>query len=296
VQSAGTGFHAGEGKRLTTVAIVGAGSVGRAFGRGLTDAGWNIAAVVAHSQARAAEAVRVIGAGRAFHALTRLVLEAEVLIVTTRETALAFVAAELARLGGEEWRGKTVLHTGCTQNREVLAPLEKCGAATGSIKPVQFFGRRAYSTLDGILFAVEGVPSAIGMARRIARALGGLPIVVRSEKKAHCGAAGEMVTAQVLALVNAGMRLLMDAGFSRRQATRAGLHLSRAALHNFEQYGGGDAWNAATSSGDAEAVAKHCKALADFPGDFAAAYSAAQRLGESAFAQRVNGRKRSQRK
>ncbi len=275
---------------MTTIAIVGAGSVGRAFGRGLSDAGWNIAAVVARTQARAAEGVRAIGAGRAFHSLTRLVIAADVLLLTTRENALAPVSKELARLGGEEWRGKIVLHTGGTLNREVLAPLEKCGAATGSITPMQFFGRRAKTSFDGIMFAVEGSPTAIRMARKIARAVGGLPILVRSQKKANCGTAKEMVTAQALALVDAGVRLLMDAGFSRRQAARAGLHLSRAALHNFEQYGGADAWNAATSSGDANAVAKQLRSLAEFPGEFAAAYSSAERLGESLFPRRANGR------
>jgi predicted short-subunit dehydrogenase-like oxidoreductase (DUF2520 family) len=272
---------------LTTVSIVGAGSVGRAFGRGLSDAGWNVAAVIARSQARAAEAVRVIGAGRAFDTLTRLVLDADVLILATHESAIATVAAELARLGGDEWRGKVVLHTGCTLNRDALAPLEKCGAATGSIKPVQFFSRRAYSRLEGVLFAVEGNAAAIRMGRRIARALGGWPVVLKSEKKAHCGAAGEMVTAQVLALVEAGMRLLMDAGFSRRQAARATLHLSRAALHNFQQYGNADAWNSATASGDAKTYAEHRRVLAEFPGEFAAMYSAAGKLGESVFTRRA---------
>ncbi len=264
--------------------------MGRAFGRGLNDAGWNIAAVVARTQARAAEAVRAIGAGRAFHSLTRLVIAADVSLLATPEGAVAPVAKELARLGGEEWRGKIVLHTGGTLNREVLAPLEKCGAATGSIAPMQFFGRRASGTFDGILFTVEGNPIAVRMARKIARAVGGLPILVRGPKKANCGTAQEMVTAQVLALVDAGVRLLVDAGFSRRQATRAGLHLSRAALQNFEQYRGADAWNAATITDDANAVEKQSYALAEFPNEYATAYAAARRLGESLFPQRANGR------
>ncbi len=269
--------------------------MGRAFGRGLCDAGWNVAAVIGHSQARAAEAVRVIGAGRAFSGLTRLVLEADVLLVTTREIELPSVAAELARLGGEEWRGKVVLHTGCTLNREVLAPLEKCGAATGSITPAQVFGWRAQSSLEGILFAVEGSAAAIRVARRIARALGGLPVPVRSEKKANCGAAAEMVTAQVLALVEAGVRLLMDAGFSRRQATRGVLQVSRAVLQNFEQRGGDDAWNAATAAGDVRTRSERLRALAGFPGEYASAFAAAERLGAVTFLRGTRGRKLSQR-
>lgn len=271
---------------MTTIAIVGAGSVGRALGRGLCDAGWTIAAVVARSHASAVEAVRAIGGGRAFNSLTRLLLEADVVLVTAPEHSIANVAAELARLGAEEWRGKIVLHTGCTLNRAALEPIERCGAATGSITPMQFFGRRAISSFDGILFAVEGSPTAVRMARKIARSLGGLPVRVRSERKALCGVAGEMVTAQALALVEAAMRLLVDAGFSRRQASRAALHLSRAALLNFERFGGAQAWSAASVSGDRKTVAEHTRVLAKYPRQYAAAYAAVERLGEFAFSRR----------
>src|SRR5258708_12469461 len=94
-----------------SLAIIGAGRVGRALGRRLRDLGWKIGAVVTRSEASARKAVRFIGAGRAFAGLTRQILASPVILIATPDDRIAVVAQELARIGEEELRGRLVLHT-----------------------------------------------------------------------------------------------------------------------------------------------------------------------------------------
>lgn len=289
--SAGVRFPGEEGE-LSSIAIVGAGAAGRSLGRGLYDAGWSIRAVVTRSRASAESAVRAIGSGRPYENLTRWVLEADVVLIATPEEDIRTVGRELARMGGEEWKGKVVLHAGRSLNGDALSALGKLGADTGSIRPMQLFQRRGLSRLEGVLFAVEGSPGAVKKARKIARDLGGVPIELLSGTKRLCGAAAEAATAHVLGFLGCGVRLLADAGFSQRQATQAALHLCRAALHNFERFGGAQAWRAASSHGDPQAIAERTKALADYPSACRSALAAAEEIGAAVFARIPRGASR----
>ena len=53
-----------------SLAIIGAGRVGRALGRRLRELGWKIGVVVTRSEASSRRAVRFIGAGKAHAGLT----------------------------------------------------------------------------------------------------------------------------------------------------------------------------------------------------------------------------------
>src|SRR5882672_9259986 len=93
-----------------SLAIIGAGRVGRTLGRRLRELGWKIGAVVTRSEPSARRAVRFIGAGKACAGMTRQILASRVILVATPDDKIAVVAQELARIG-EELRGRVVLHT-----------------------------------------------------------------------------------------------------------------------------------------------------------------------------------------
>jgi predicted short-subunit dehydrogenase-like oxidoreductase (DUF2520 family) len=263
----------------TTLAIVGAGRVGRALGRDLHEAGWNISVVVSRSAAGARKAVRAIGAGQPFSELTRLILGACVVLIAVPDDKISDVAKQLARLGCEEWRGKVVLHTSGALDSSVLEPLAKLGAATGSLHPMQSFSSRMAPPLSGVWMVMEGKPAALQMARRIARSVGGLPVRLRGSDKLAYHAANVFVAGHVLALLEAGVAILTRAGFSRRQASSALLRLSRQVLQNFEKFGPAASWTGPAARGDFGTIAAHARALRSFPREYQEAYAAIHRLG-----------------
>lgn len=273
----------------TTLAIIGAGRVGRAMGRRLRQAGWHVTAVVTRSEASARRAVRHIGAGRPHGNLTRLVLEASTVLIAVQDDAIAGLAKRLAAMGGEEWHGKIVLHTSGALESSVLAPLERLGAATGSLHPLQSFSTRVAPSLDGIYMVIEGKPKALRVARKIAQNLGGIPLRLRSGRKQAYHAAGVFSAAHVLTLVEAGTRILTAAGFSRRQAVQALLQLSRQVLLNLERFGPSVAWSGPAARGDFGTVAGHVAALREFPREYGEAYAAVHRLGALVLSRRPKG-------
>jgi len=261
-----------------TLAIIGAGRVGRALGRRLRELGWKIGAVVTSSEPSARKAVRSIGAGHGYAQLTRRVLATHVILITTPDRELAQVAEELARIGGEELQGKIALHTSGAVSSAVLAPVAKCGAAIGSMHPLQTFSGVGIPPLDGKVFAIEGEPAAVRVARQIARSFGAIPVHVEGAKKPLYHGAGAMAAGSVLALMEAATRLMVGAGMKRREAVRALLPLTRQVLDNFERLGPRAAWTGPLSRCDFGVVAEHLQAMQEFSPEFSEAYCAVNRL------------------
>src|SRR5215472_1943992 len=156
-----------------TMSIIGAGRVGRALGRRLHELGWKIGVVVTRSEASARRAVRFIGAGKPHGGLTRNLLASQVILIAAPDDAISGIARDLARMGGEELRGKVALHTSGAQDSRTLAPLKECGAVVGSMHPLQTFSGVGVPPLEGKVFAVEGDIVAVRAANQIARALCG---------------------------------------------------------------------------------------------------------------------------
>ena len=272
-----------------SLAIVGAGRVGRALGRRLRDLGWKIGAVVTRNETSARRAVRFIGAGKAHAQPTRQIVMSRVILVAAPDDQISSVARELARIGGEELRGRVVLHTSGALDVRVLDPVKACGAAVGSMHPLQSFSGVAVPVLEGRVFAVEGDTQAIRAAREIARALGGSPVRIPSGKKVLYHAAATMAASNVLAIEEAATQLLMSLGMKRGQATKALLALSRQVLENMEQLGPRAAWTGPLSRGDFRIVEAHVEALRELPVEFAQAVEALNRLTARVLAQNAAG-------
>ncbi|HEY4840132.1 MAG TPA: NAD(P)-binding domain-containing protein, partial [Candidatus Acidoferrales bacterium] len=140
----------------TSIAIVGAGRVGRALGRRLRETGWHITSIVTRSESTARRAARYIGAGRPYGKLSRLILETRVVLIAAPDDAVAALAEQLAQIGSEEWKGKIILHTSGGLDSRSLAPLQRFGAIVGSIHPLQSFSSRVAPPLEGVWIVIEG--------------------------------------------------------------------------------------------------------------------------------------------
>jgi predicted short-subunit dehydrogenase-like oxidoreductase (DUF2520 family) len=220
-----------------SLSIIGAGRVGRALGRRLRELGWKIDAVITRGEASARRAVRLMGAGKPHARMTRQIVSSRVVLIAVPDDEIAGVAKELARIGGEELRGKVVLHTSGALNARVLDPVKACGAAVGSMHPLQSFTGVAVPVLDGRVFAVEGDTQAVRAARQIGRSLGGSPVRIPGGKKILYHAAATMAASNVLAVEEAATQLLISVGMKRGPATRALLTLTRQVLENMERLG-----------------------------------------------------------
>lgn len=265
-----------------SLAIVGAGRVGRTLGKLLREQGWRIGAVVTRNIATAKKAVRFIGGGRPVAGISREVLAAQVVLLATPDDQLPSVVQRIIRLLGREppneLSGMFFLHTSGALDAQVLHALRSRGAAIASMHPLQTFTGVGAPPLEGKLFAVEGDELAVRSARKLVRSLGAKPVKLAAGKKVLYHAAAALAAGHLLAVEEAATRLLMSAGMTRRQAVSALLGLTRQVLVNFERLGSRAAWTGPLARGDYRVIAAHHAAMRDLPAEYAAAYQALNRL------------------
>ena len=111
-------------------------------------------------------------------------------------------------------------------------------------------------------------------AQRIARSLGGTPVIISAHDKPAYHASGTIVAGHALSLVESAAQTLMKIGFTRRRANEALLPLIRQMLDNYELLGPHAAWTGPLSRGDYATISKHAKALRRFPREYQDAYAA----------------------
>ena len=297
-----------------TIAIVGAGRVGRALGRRLSEINWRIGPVITRSMRSAREARRRIGSGTPQTGLSEAVLAADVILISTPDRAIGDIAAELARLGqssppvagqtakqqrkphGKPWQSKIVLHTSGALASDVLRPLALRGAATGSLHPLQTFSGRTLPLLAGSVCVIEGSASALRMARRICRDLGCIAVLLPPRNKAAYHAGAVLAAGHILAVFEAAVRMLIAAGFPRKRAIDALLPLTRQTLANYERVGPSSApnsaWTGPLSRGDFGVIERHLLALRGFPKEYRGAYEALSKLALRVLANRSRTKQR----
>jgi predicted short-subunit dehydrogenase-like oxidoreductase (DUF2520 family) len=256
------------------LSIIGAGRVGRTLGLRLHELGWKIGPVVTRSEASARRA-----------GISRQVVASRVILIAVPDDAVASVARELARVGAEELRGKTALHTSGALGASVLDAMREHGAAVGSMHPLQSFSGVGVPSLEGKIFAIEGDAIAVRVARHIARALGGSPVRIAAGRKALYHAAATLAAGHVLAVEEASTRLMMAAGMKRRETMRGLLPLTRLVLENFERLGPKAAWTGPLARGDYNVLEAHAAAMQEMPAEFAEAYVALNRLAARVLSQ-----------
>jgi predicted short-subunit dehydrogenase-like oxidoreductase (DUF2520 family) len=201
------------------------------------------------------------------------IFDADVILISTPDNALADVAKALAQIGGSAVRGKIILHTSGALDRSVLAPLARLGASTGSLHPMQTFSGHSVPKLKNVIFAVEGDRRALRTAKQVARSLSGVPVAIDGKNKPVYHATAVLVAGSEFALMEAAIQMLVRIGFTRRRALQTLLPLTRQMLDNIERLGPRAAWTGPMSRGDYAIVAKHAKALKEFPVEFQNAYA-----------------------
>jgi len=262
--------------------------VGRALGRRLHERGWKIHAVVTKSEATGRRAVRSIGGGRAYAKVSQAVFSAPIILISVPESAIPGVVARLTSFAEGELSKKVVLHTSGVLSSSVLGELRRVGTAVGSIHPLQTFSGVGVPDLDGKVFALEGDPAALRVARVITRTLGGQPVQLDAMTKPLYHAAAVLAAGHLLALEETAVQIFAALGMKRGEALRALLPLSRQTLENLERLGPRTAWTGPLARGDYSVIALHEDALRASPVEYLEAYRALNYLAARVLARDPN--------
>ncbi|MEO6055652.1 MAG: DUF2520 domain-containing protein [Gemmatimonadales bacterium] len=226
----------------TTVAIIGAGRMGRGLAAALAGAG---------------SSVSVLGRTRRREETRR----AGLVLIATPDDAIGGVAAELAR-DGDIRADQVVLHLSGLLDRLALHALADTGAGLGSFHPLQSIAdvTTARARLAGAFAGLEGDERALEAGERLAALLGMRPVRLAPGAKPAYHAAAVIASNYAIVLASVAERLAREAGVPPAVAASLYLPLLQGSVANLT-LGPAGALTGPVRRGDEATVRKHLDAL-----------------------------------
>ncbi len=260
--------------REAAVMIAGPGRLGPAMGRLLLEAGVPIRFVAARRLARARNAVRFIGGGKALSLKDRRLADSEIILMTTSDAALNPVARQLAAYR-KDWSGRVVLHTCGSAPASILEPFKKRGASIGSLHPYQTIPNSSAGVrnLPGGFWSVEGDKRAVAVARGWVKAIGGKSFEIAPEAKALYHLSAFLVCPTEVALMDCSERLLQQAGVPKKIIRPMLGRFVTETVRNFTEFGARKSLTGPAVRGDWTTVEKHVAELQRFAPEVIPAYT-----------------------
>ncbi len=247
---------------MRTIAIVGAGRVGKSMARLWHEGGvFRVEAVFNRSREKARESVAFIGAGRpvwTWQAIART----DVTMIATADDAIADACEELADHNGFG-PGGIVFHCSGAVPSSLLEPARACGASVASLHPVKSFAdpATAIETFAGTSCAIEGDDAATAVLTPAAEAIGGEPFAISTEEKLIYHAANVFVCNYLPPLVEIGLDCYEKAGVERMQANRIIRPLVEETVASIFRTGTARALTGPVARGDAVLVRRQLAAV-----------------------------------
>lgn len=256
------------------IAIIGAGVVGTALGYLLRKVGYPVAGIASRTLQSARKAKKFIGEGAASTDLAAIAGKADIVFITTSDSAIEKVCSKIASEKGFK-KGASVFHTCGALSSNVLRAARNNRAHVALFHPLQSLAgvKEAVKRLPGSYFCIEGDKPALADAKSIIAALKGKEIDLHVDKKPlyHAGACA--ASNFLVATVGFGLELFEAAGINRKDSLRSLMPLIKGTVKNIEQLGIPSALTGPVARGDTDVIHGHLKAIPKERRDMVRLYS-----------------------
>jgi len=256
------------------IGIVGMGKVGTAMGHLLHKAGYPITAIADLNPDALAQAHRFTG-GRRCAAIPEVTREADAIMITTTDDAIAGACRELAAAGALR-PGQKVIHCSGAGALTLLDPARQAGAFVASIHPIQSFAdvEGAIANIPGSTFGITTDEEIRDWTVNFVLDLEGVPFFVPDHDKPLYHAAACIASNYLTTLLYMVEEIYLSLGLNRQEAIRAFWPLVRGTLKNIESRGSVQALTGPIARGDIGTVEKHLLAFQEKLPEFLHAYQA----------------------
>jgi predicted short-subunit dehydrogenase-like oxidoreductase (DUF2520 family) len=257
-----------------TLNIIGAGHVGRVFGRVWSGAGcFAVQDVLTRTLASAQGAVAFIGSGSAVAGMAEL-RRADVTLLAVGDDQIVFVCAQLAAIC--DLSGSVVFHCSGALSSVELVDASDAGAFVASVHPIRSFAdpQAVAQTFDGTFCGVEGDAGALAILAPALQACGARPVVIDAGAKTVYHAAAVFASNYLVTLVDAALRAYQAAGIPEPVARELAQPLAMETLANAFRLGPAAALSGPIARGDMATVTRQHSAVERWDGATGQLYQA----------------------
>lgn len=212
-------------KLMQTIGFVGAGKVGCSMGKYLHEQGIPISGYYSRTQESALAAAQFTDSS-CYSTLEELLMASDTLFIATGDDEIASVwdhIAELAQSKPTLLHSNIICHFSGSLSSDVFLSSQNLGLHPASVHPVLAFPDKFHSweSVFNAFFTLEGDETALDYFTQLFKKTGNDFSVIDASKKTLYHTAASMVSNHVAALLDIGLSLFMECGFSKEQAYKA---------------------------------------------------------------------------
>jgi predicted short-subunit dehydrogenase-like oxidoreductase (DUF2520 family) len=257
-----------------TLNLIGAGHVGRVFGRLLARQGvFSIQQVLTRSAASAQQAVDFIGAGSVATAYDQL-QPATVHLLAVGDDQIVAASEALAR--AVPLQGSVVFHCSGALASDQLRAAREAGALVASVHPIRSFADPAAvaAQFSGTFCGIEGDDGALALLTPALQAIGAQPVPINAAAKTVYHAAAVFASNYLVTVLDAALRAYQAAGIPEPVARQLAQPLASESMANVFRLGAAPALSGPVARGDFVTVARQQQAVSQWDADTGALYQA----------------------
>jgi predicted short-subunit dehydrogenase-like oxidoreductase (DUF2520 family) len=250
--------------RTPTLNVIGAGHVGRVFGRLLAASGaFELQDVLTRSAASAQQAVAFIGAGRAVASYEEL-RPAEVYLLAVGDDQIVPASEALAQ--AVQVAGAVLFHCSGALASSQMRSAMAAGAHVASVHPIRSFADPAAvaDQFAGTFCGVEGAPQALALLLPALTAIGARPVPIDAAAKTVYHAAAVFASNYLVTVLDAALRAYQAAGIPEPVARQMAQPLAAESMANVFRLGAAAALSGPVARGDMATVERQQRAVAQW--------------------------------
>lgn len=255
-----------------TLNLIGAGHVGRVFGRLLArQGGFSVQQVLTRSAASAQQAVDFIGAGSVATAYDQL-QPATVHLLAVGDDQIVAASEALAR--AVPLQGSVVFHCSGALASDQLRAAREAGALVASVHPIRSFADPAAvaAQFSGTFCGIEGDDGALALLTPALQAIGAQPVPINAAAKTVYHAAAVFASNYLVTVLDAALRAYQAAGIPEPVARQLAQPLASESMANVFRLGAAPALSGPIARGDFATVARQQQAVSQWDADTGALY------------------------
>lgn len=253
-------------KLMQTIGFIGAGKVGCSMGKYLHGHGFPISGYYSRTKESALTAAQFTGSA-CYSSLDELIRASDTLFIATGDDIISSIWDRIVTLANPEpslLHSKIICHFSGSLSSDVFHhPPADLSIHPASVHPMLAFPDRFYSweQLSDAFFTLEGDEIARSYFSQMFQKTGNSISVISAGKKALYHTAASMISNDVTALLDIGLSLFTECGFSRESAIKACAPLIRGNIENVLSNDTISALTGPIERNDATTVKKHLIAL-----------------------------------
>lgn len=241
------------------IGFIGAGKVGFTLGKYFTDNKINVTGYFSKNSDSARKAAEFTNTNY-FNSLEDVIKSNDIIFITTPDGVIKEIWNFIKKLAINK---KIICHCSGSLSSNIFSNIEQVGAYGYSIHPMYAFSDKYNSHINfkEATITIEGSEKYTDFLSNLFKKLGNNIKIISRENKSIYHAASVVVSNHVVGLVQFGVNLLENCGFTSEEALKALFPLINNNIINIGRSGVVNSLTGPVERGDVETVKKHLESL-----------------------------------